>query len=199
MIGTPLPFDHLIRVLPLSGVREPSDVALVIEDERGALVALIDAAGQGRAAAASARRAEAIVRRVANRSVADAFLEAHRALLGNPGVSLALARLDFATSTIEFTGVGRVYGAVAGSVERVLHSEPGTVGVGLPKVPSPVAIRAAPGDLVVLAVDGVVDVWDLAKLWRRTDQPPLAALARSISGLPDRMPDDGSVVLARLP
>ena len=102
-------------------------------------------------------------------------------------------------STIEFTGVGRVYGVVAGSVEQVLTSVPGTVGVGLPKGLSPVLVRAARGDLVSLAVDGVVDAWELAKLWRRTDRPRLAALVQLISGLPDRLPDDGSVLLARLP
>ncbi len=199
MIGTPFKFEHLIRLLPLAGVREPSDSGLVIEDDQGAIVALIDAAGQGRAAAESARRAATIVRRVANRSVAEAFLEVHRALEGEPGVSLGLARLDFATSRIEFTGVGRVYGAVAGSVERVLTSVPGTVGVGLPKAPSPGVIQAARGDVMVLAVDGLVDAWDLAKLWRRADHPPLASLVHSISSFPDRLPDDGSVILARLP
>ena len=199
MIGTPFMFEHLIRVVPLAGVREPSDSGLVIEDDHGAIVALIDAAGQGRAAAESARRAATIVRRVAGRSVAETFLEVHRALDGEPGVSLGVARLDFATSRIEFTGVGRVYGAVAGSVERVLTSVPGTVGVGLPKAPSPGVIQAARGDVLVLAVDGLVDTWDLAKLWRRADQPSLASLVQSLSGFPDRLPDDGSVVLARLP
>ena len=199
MIETPATFEYLVRVLPLSGVRVPSDAGLVIEEDGGALVALIDAAGQGRAAAASAHRAEAIVRRVANRSIAAAFLEVHRELAGEPGVSMALVRLDFAQSTIEFTGIGRVYGVVAGSVERILTSVPGTIGVGLPKALSPVTIQAAPGDLAGLAVDGVLEVWDVAKLWRQTDRPPLATLVRSISGLPDRLPDDSSVVLARLP
>ncbi len=199
MIGTPQTLEHLIRVLPLAGVREPSDSGLVIEDARGAIVVLIDAVGQGRVAAASARQVAAIVRRVAPRSVAEAFLEGHQALEGEPGVSLAICRIDVVASTVEFTGVGRVYGALAGSVERVLTSVPGTVGVGRPKVPPPELIRVASGDVVGLAVDGLVDVWDLARLWRRTDRPSLAELVRAISGVPGRLPDDGSVVLARIP
>ncbi len=199
MIGTPLAFEHVIRVVPLAGVREPSDAGLMIEDDRGAIAVLIDAVGQGQAAAAAARRTAAIVRRLAPRSVAEAFFEAHQALAGEPGVSLAMARIDFSTSTVEFTGVGRVYGALAGSAERVLTSLPGTVGVGLPKVPPPELFRVARGDVVVLAVDGLIDVWDLAKLWRRTDRPSLAELVRAISAVPGRLPDDGSVVLARIP
>ncbi len=199
MIGTPPTIEHLIRVLPLSGVREPSDAGLVVESDYGAIVALIDAAGQGPAAAAVARRVLEIVRRVATRSVADAFLEVHRALEAGPGVSLAIARLDFAASTIEFVGVGRVYSVVVGSVDRVFTSVPGTVGVGLPKAPEPLTVRFGSGDLMALAVDGVVDAWDLAKLRRRTDRLDLPSLVQKISGLPGRLPDDGSVVLVRLP
>ncbi len=185
--------------MPLAGVREPSDAGMVIDGDRGGIAVLIDAAGQGRVAAALARRVAAVVRRLAPRSVADAFLEAHRAVEGDPGVSLAIARIDVVTSTVEFSGVGRVYGALAGSVERVFTSLPGTVGVGLPKVPPPDLIRVARGDVVVLAVDGLVDAWDLAKLWRRTDRPSLVSLVGAISGVPGRLPDDGSVVLARIP
>lgn len=199
MIGTPPLFEHLIRVLPLSGVREPSDAGLVMETDHGAIVALIDSAGQGRAAVGSAWTALEIVRRLATSSVPGAFLAVHQALAAGPGVSLAIARLDFAGSTIEFMGVGRVYSVVAGSVDRVFTSIPGTVGVGLPKAPEPVTVRFGSGDLLALAVDGLVDAWDLAKLRRRTDRLDLPALVQRISGIPGRLPDDGSVVLVRLP
>lgn len=198
MIGTPPAFDHLIRVLPLSGVREPSDAGLVLEGDRSAILALVDATGQGRGPAASAARALSVVSRVAPTNLADAFLQVHQALEPGPGVSLAIARLDFAKSTIEYAGIGRVYGMVAGSVDRLFISVPGTIGVGLPKALEPVTVRFGRGDVLVLAVDGLVDAWDLAKLRRRTDRPTLAALVQLISGVPGRLPDDGSVVLARL-
>lgn len=196
MVVTRAAFDHLAACHPLSGVREPWDAVLVVDRQPDLLVALIDAVGQGDSARAAVTRARDLAALHLADSVAGTFQAVHEAVGGTKGVSLGVARIRPGAGVMEFTGMGRVYGAVAGRAERVFASDSGTLGVGLHHMPATTSFRYQAGDTLVLAADGQVDTWDLRPLWRhRTD--PLPELLARLEAAGGRAPEDASIVLAR--
>lgn len=197
MVSTRVRFEVLSRCTPLAGVAQPLDRVVVEELDQLVYVTLIDARGQGHLAAESVNRAALVVRRQLRSGVAETFVEVHRTLEGAAGVSLGVLRIQKRPRRVEFFGVGRVYGAIAGLVDETLVGQPGTLGIGLPRVPGPVTMEYAAGDLVVLAADGLVDTWDLAAIWRHRDAE-LASLVNRVAGPQGRLPDDASIVLVRL-
>jgi hypothetical protein len=197
MVTSQARFEVLSRCMPLSGVREPLDRVTVDELDQVVYVTLIDANGQGRPAADAVARAHGVVSRTLRTGVAETFVQVHRALEGRSGVSLGILRIRRAPRQMDFFGLGRVYGVVAGQADETLVSEPGTLGLGLPKVPSPITMAYQPGDLVALASDGLIDTWELAALWRNRDAE-LVALVNQAAGPQGRLPEDGSIVLVRL-
>lgn len=93
--------------------------------------------------------------------------------------------------------VGRAYGAVlAAQQAHLLTGCVGTVGVGLPRAPELSRYPWHPGDVLVLAVDGLVDVWDLTGL-RRLRDLPMDRLIQRLSGHPSRLPEDAAIVVVR--
>jgi hypothetical protein len=196
MVATHRRFQSLVRTTPLSGLTHAPDRVLLLEDDPVLVVAVIDAVGQGTAALRSVETAEAIANRVLRAAMAEAFVEVHQALVGRPGVSLGVARIDFEARRLTFAGVGRVYGLLAGRAAETLLSEPGTLGVGLPKVPVGQTFAFGPGDLLCLATDGLVDIWDVAPLWRHP-AASLPFLLGCAAGAVNRLPDDASIVMVR--
>ncbi len=197
MVTSKVRFEVRSSCTPLPGVREPLDRVVVEALDRVIYVTLIDANGQGRSAAAAVDRALGMVRRSLRTGVSETFVQVHRALEGCSGVSLGILRIQSAPRRLEFFGLGRVYGVVAGQEDQTLVSEPGTLGLGLPKVPAPIGMGYQPGDLVALAADGLIDTWELAAIWRNREAE-LEALVSQAAGSQGRLPDDASIVLIRL-
>ncbi len=196
MIATRTSFETLIACRPLPGLREPSDLGLAVDHDGSLLLALIDGVGQGVAAAAAAAAIGGVVRRMAARPTAEMFGAAHAVAIETAGASLATIRITPASRLLQFAGIGRGYGAITGDAERVLTSEPGRLGVGLAKVPPIHELRWTPDVIAVLAVDGLVDAWDLTPLWNAADLP-LDRLVRRLAAIEGRLPDDASIVIAR--
>jgi len=196
MIATRVSFEHFIACRPLPGLRDSSDLGVVAEHDGSLLLALIDGVGQGAAATEVAAAIGGVVRRMATRPVAEIFVAAHEGAVGTSGASLATIRISPALRLLEFAGIGRVYGAVTGPTEQVLTSEPGRLGVGLAKVPPVHDVRWTPGTIAVLAVDGLVDAWDLTPLWN-AKEPTLERLVRRLAAVEGRLPEDASIVIAR--
>ncbi|MGE3618592.1 MAG: SpoIIE family protein phosphatase [Gemmatimonadales bacterium] len=192
------PYEHLAVCLPLSGVRDPLDRAVVVDQPPDLVIALIDAVGQGEPARAAVERAAAVLDPT-RQSFAEAFVAVHQAVDGSQGVSLAIARLSSDRRILEFAGIGRVYGGLTGPTGgRLLNSVPGTVGLGKPKVPPTERHTYRPGETLVLLADGQVDVWDLSRLWQ-APREPFDALVRRLAatGAAGRLPEDASIVAAR--
>lgn len=197
MVSAKVRFEVVSRCTPLSGVREPLDRVVVEEIDGVVFVALIDANGQGRPAAEAVERALGAVRRTLRTGIAETFVQVHRSLAGRSGVSLGVLRIERDPRRVEYYGVGRVYGVIAGLFDDNLASEPGTLGIGLPKVPTGAGFSYQPGDVVALAADGLIDTWDLATLWR-FHEADLGSLIARVAGPQGRLPDDASIVLVRL-
>ncbi|MBX3146749.1 MAG: SpoIIE family protein phosphatase [Gemmatimonadales bacterium] len=196
MISALTRIESLTRCVPLAGTAHSGDAAVVIDRGDDVILALIDATGRSAEAEAAVRVVEGVVRRQADNHPASVFEPAHRALGGGGGVSLGIVRIDPDRGELQFAGIGSVYGFVAGDVPAVLTSEPGTVGLGLPKVPTVRTLPWPRGGALALAADGVVDVWELAALWRHRHSPLESMIERIAGGL-GRLPEDASVILAR--
>lgn len=196
MISALTRVESLSRCIPLAGMARSGDAAVVIDRGDDIIIALIDATGRTAEAEAAVRVVEGVVRRQVDGYPASVFEPAHRALGGSAGVSLGVVRIDPDRGELQFAGIGSVYGFLAGDVPVVLTSEPGTVGLGLAKVPAVSTYAWGQGGTLALATDGVVDAWELAALWRHRSGT-LETLVERISGGLGRLPEDASVILAR--
>lgn len=190
-------FEFHCLSLALAGVREAAAVAMALPAGTGLLAAIVDPVGQGQTALVVGRKGAQPLLTRPGVEIGDLFNRVHRALAGLGGVSLGAARIDPRRGRVQFAGIGRVYGAVVSATAvEVLSPIQGTVGVGLPKAPLVVTVPWRPGDLLVLAVDGPVDAWDLTKV-RTVVAEPFEVIARRIAGASARLPEDASLVLAR--
>jgi negative regulator of sigma-B (phosphoserine phosphatase) len=145
---------------PLPGELRSGDRAVLAGFGGGALVAAIDGLGHGDAAADAAAIAAEVL---ADRRIDDPedLIEAcHAALRSTRGVVMTLAWFDLTGGRMSWTGVGNVEGrlvhAAAGprAPTEGAFTRGGVVGYNLPSI-RVTSAGLAPGDLLVLATDGV--------------------------------------------
>ena len=142
------------------GEATSGDVAVVDLLPDGALVAGIDGLGHGSEAARAARKAAAVMRESPDDDLVRLVQRCHCALRGTRGAAISVAFVSASESRMTWLGVGNVEG-------RVLSGDPAetrpkgslALGRGVPGHELP-AVRAAtitvaPGDVLLLATDGV--------------------------------------------
>jgi phosphoserine phosphatase RsbX len=179
------------------GEATTGDLGVLAHRPEGALVAAIDGVGHGGEAARAALKAGDVVRAWPSQDLALLAERCHTALQGTRGAALSLAFISPLQGAMTWLGVGNVAG-------RVLSGDPsarrpkaslalgsGVAGHELPRVrPTTLELRA--GDVVLLATDGVDDVFGdfldisgstqaiadriLAAHWRPTDDALVVAL-----------------------
>ena len=151
--GRPLPGEHA------SG-DQPMAIAI---DENAALFGVLDGLGHGPAAAAAAIRAVEAVQRAPGERVEVLVQLCHRVLSGTRGVAMTLARVDFATSTLTWTGVGNVSANLVAKDATGIHIRSsarlaaGIVGYRIPEIRPAQVVSLRAGDLIVIATDGIDD------------------------------------------
>jgi negative regulator of sigma-B (phosphoserine phosphatase) len=142
------------------GEATSGDLGVVCLLPGGALVAGIDGLGHGAEAARAARRAGDVVRAGPGADLAVLVKRCHTALRGTRGAAISLAFISPAAGGMTWVGVGNVEG-------RLLSGEPtarrikgslalgrGVLGHELPVVRT-AALAVRPGDVLILATDGV--------------------------------------------
>jgi phosphoserine phosphatase RsbX len=142
------------------GEATSGDLAVVNLLPDGALVAGIDGLGHGSEAARAARRAAAVMQESPGEDLVRLVQRCHCALRGTRGAAISVAFVSASESRMTWLGVGNVEG-------RVLSGDPAetrpkgslALGRGVPGHELP-AVRAAtitvaPGDVLLLATDGV--------------------------------------------
>lgn len=181
-----------------SGEAVNGDVAVVRLLPDGALVAGIDGLGHGREAARAARRAAAVMRQSPAQDLVWLVHRCHRALRGTRGAAISLAFISAPEGRMTWVGVGNVEGRVLSGDPTVTRTK-GSLALGrgvpgheLPKLrAATVAVR--PGDVVVLATDGVdagfADSLELSGSSQAISERILAAHWKP--------PDDALVVVVR--
>lgn len=192
------PFEWGLATKSRRGEATSGDLGVVILLPDGALVAVIDGLGHGSEAARAAATAGDVINQRPTRDLVSLMQRCHLALQGSRGAAISVAFVSTSKSTITWVGVGNVEG-------RVLSRDPATtrrkgslaLGRGVPghDLPTlnPATLDVRPGDVLVLATDGIAAVF--------ADWLDLSGSAQMISEriLADhrKRPDDALVLAVR--
>jgi negative regulator of sigma-B (phosphoserine phosphatase) len=162
----------------------------------GALVAGIDGLGHGTEAARAARRAADVLGRSTGHDLVQLVERCHHALQGTRGAAISLAFVSPRSSGMTWLGVGNVEGRVvsgdssATGPKGSLALGRGVLGHELPVV-RPATLDVRPGDVLLLASDGVDAAFaDSLELWGS----PQAISERILAA--HWKPSDDAVVIA---
>ncbi|WP_256103537.1 ATP-binding SpoIIE family protein phosphatase [Streptomyces sp. ODS05-4] len=123
------------------------------------LAMMCDGLGHGPQAARAGEVAREAFRDTRHTRPQQVLQDLHRALKGTRGAAIAVARLDFAAGSVEFSGVGNVSAFLVEDGKRnSLLSVPGIVGHHMPHLRTFTA-AAGPGSAFVTHSDGLSDRW----------------------------------------
>lgn len=156
----PIEWARAGRPLPSEYTSGDRGIAVDIDGE-AALFGLVDGLGHGPAAADAAVRAVAAITRASSERIEVLIQLCHRVLLGTRGVAMTLARVDFATNTLAWTGVGNVTAHLAGKaptgvqIRSSARLTAGIVGYRIPELRPAQVVSIRPGDLLVMRTDGI--------------------------------------------
>jgi anti-sigma regulatory factor (Ser/Thr protein kinase) len=169
------------------------DGCAVITTETGLLLGVIDGLGHGQGATDAAVAAISALGRVNGEDMTGVFELLDRALRGQRGAAVTIARLE--PDTVEWAGVGNVEARLLPAPSRHLVTTNGTLGVGCPRRPRVERQKRADGGLIVLTSDGVSSRWHSELPSELVGHPMLLAahLMRDFS----RDRDDATVMVAR--
>ena len=174
---------------------ESGDLHVVVPCEGGVMVALIDGLGHGPEAAEAARGAARVLEAHAGDPVATLIERCHDALRRTRGAAMTIASLCTADAAITWIGVGNVDAVVLrerGRGDAGIAVRGGVVGYQLPPLRAG-TVSIAPGDLLILATDGIRSGFSTGVLTECTPQE----IADSILTRCARGSDDARVVVAR--
>jgi phosphoserine phosphatase RsbX len=142
------------------GEATSGDLAVVTLLPEGVLVAGIDGLGHGQEAARAARKAAEVVQEWPSQDLAMLVQRCHAALKDTRGAAITLAFVSPSEGGVTWLGVGNVEGRVL-SGDRSAPQPKGSLPLGngvpgheLPPVRA-TRIDLRPGDVIVLATDGV--------------------------------------------
>jgi anti-sigma regulatory factor (Ser/Thr protein kinase) len=176
--GSPPPEPCGIEVgalcVPLAGEEECGDGWAASCDLDGATLLGVDGLGHGPEAAKAARAAIHALERRPSAAPSEVLHAAHEALRITRGAALSVARIEYGSDELRFTGIGNVNAVVHdGNARRALISHNGIVGANMRKVQE-FSAECPPGAIVILHSDGLQTQWDLA------DYPGLHARAPAL-------------------
>ncbi len=194
----PTAIDWSVAARPMSGQSVSGDLHLVKAFDHRVLVAVIDGIGHGEEAAVAARSAAEILDRHAIESMISLVQRCHGALARTRGAVLTVAKLDSEENTMTWLGVGNVEGRLLRADASASHPREsvlmrsGLVGCQLPALQASV-IPVAPGDVLILATDGIDPAFDEGIHLNETP----SQIADKILGRHFKGNDDALVLVAR--
>lgn len=185
---------------PLPGEYASGDQGIAIGiDDGAALFGMVDGLGHGPDAAAAALLAVDTVKRASAERLEVLIQLCHRVLDGTRGVAMTLARVDFASGTLSWTGVGNVTAELVAKAPTGLQVRSsarltgGIVGYRMPEIRPAQVVPIRPGDLLVISTDGIAEDYldhiDFAS--------PAVAIAEGLLGSHAKSTDDAMVLAAR--
>jgi hypothetical protein len=152
--------DWAVATRVLAGQRVCGDQSLVHPFPNGVLVAVVDGLGHGEEAGTAATLAVATLRAHAHEAVVPLLRCCHDYLKGTRGVVMSVASFRAQTGALTWAGVGDVEGVVLGasagghSPRESVPLRGGVLGYHLPPLRAG-TVTVRPGDLLILATDGV--------------------------------------------
>ncbi|WP_433797368.1 SpoIIE family protein phosphatase [Actinoplanes sp. CA-252034] len=182
---------------PLSGETSCGDAFAFREIDGRRQVLLSDGLGHGGLAAAASHEAVRVFHRAAAVPPAQLVEVLHRALGHTRGAALAVAEADLEAGVVRYAGLGNISGTVLApdGGRRGMVSMPGIVGHQRRQVRE-YDYPLAPGAILVMHTDGLVDRWKLTDypgLITRTPEVIAATLLRDAG----TRRDDAGVLVAR--
>ena len=194
------PIEWAAARRPLPGEEVCGDFPIAVDvSGTAALFGVADGLGHGSAAETAALRAAEVVDRCRTEPP-DVLLQlCHRGLADTRGAAMTLARIDFETDTLSWIGIGNVTadlvaktpGGVRIRASALLAG--GIVGYRIPHVLATRQVSIGPGDLLVIATDGILED-HLADI---DFALPAMAIAEHILNAYSRESDDALVLAAR--
>lgn len=159
------PLEWATASRPRPGEQVCGDRAIAVAvDGAGALLGVLDGLGHGEDAATAARCGVQVLQEARGEPLEVLVQHCHRALSGTRGAAMTLARIDFgATDTLRWIGIGNVSANIVakhpGGVEvrSSARLAGGIVGYRLPEAIAAQQVPIRPGDLLVIASDGIAE------------------------------------------
>jgi phosphoserine phosphatase RsbX len=158
------PIEWAAAARPLSSEEACGDNSVAIDVNGGAaLFGVLDGLGHGAEAAKAAVYGVEVLRRDPGKPLDVLIQLCHRALGDTRGVAMTLARIDFETDMLSWTGIGNVTANLVVKGPRGIEVRSsallagGIVGYRIPDTIHTQAISVRPGDLLVIASDGIVE------------------------------------------
>ncbi|KAA8963883.1 SpoIIE family protein phosphatase [Mycobacterium sp.] len=146
----------------LAGERVCGDRAIAVGvDGAGVLVGVLDGLGHGAEAATAAGCGVEVLRGARTESLDVLVRLCHRALTATRGAAMTLARIDDTRGTLRWIGIGNVTANLVAkrpggiAVRSSVRSAAGIVGYRLPEVLTPQEVSIRPGDVLIIASDGI--------------------------------------------
>ncbi|MBV8929771.1 MAG: SpoIIE family protein phosphatase [Mycobacteriaceae bacterium] len=128
-----------------------------------ALFGVVDGLGHGVAAEKAALRAVDVLQHCYAEPLDVMVQLCHRALSDTRGAAMTLARMDFETDTLSWIGIGNVTADLVAKrpsgveIRASTLLAAGIVGYRIPQALTTHQISVGPGDLLVIATDGIVE------------------------------------------
>ncbi|HEY9303189.1 MAG TPA: SpoIIE family protein phosphatase [Mycobacterium sp.] len=158
------PIEWAAKARARPGENTCGDRLLAVDvNDTGALIGVLDGLGHGVEAADAAKRGVEVLKAARAEPLDVLVQRCHRALSGTRGVAMTLAHIDFQSDTLSWVGVGNVAADLVakhpGGVEVRSSARlvGGIVGYRIPDALTPQEVPIRPGDLLVLASDGIVE------------------------------------------
>ena len=194
-------WEWAVTSRPSEGEEVCGDQWVVAERADATLFGAIDGLGHGAEAAAAARLAAGVLAQNAPEPLDGLLVLCHQALAASRGAAVTLALVDREGRWLRWLGVGNVSGfLVRSGMPTPLGGGPlaalvlgGIVGFELPSLHVPGPVETSPGDLLILATDGVrLNLEPSSRL-----SGPIGRLASDLLGKNATSRDDALVLTAR--
>jgi phosphoserine phosphatase RsbX len=158
------PIEWAAKSRPRPGESVCGDRLLAVDvNGTGALIGVLDGLGHGADAAEAANCGVEVLRNARSEPLDVLVQRCHRALSGTRGAAMTLARIDFQADTLSWVGIGNVAADLVAKhpagveVRSSARLAGGIVGYRIPEVLTPQEVPIRPGDLLVIASDGIVE------------------------------------------
>jgi negative regulator of sigma-B (phosphoserine phosphatase) len=194
------PIEWAAAARPSPGEEICGDRVIAVElDDSAAVFGVIDGLGHGADAAAAGKCAAQVIDQNTGRPLDVVMGVCHRQLTNTRGAAITLARIGFHDDTLQWIGVGNVsahlFARATSGVETQVSARlaAGIVGYRMPEITVPETIPIRPGNLLIIASDGI----DQDHLNGVDFAAPAGAIAAAIVTGHSKAIDDASVLVAR--